>query len=134
MVEYDLILENDTNTNGYNQWFFFMMTNISKGTTVRLNLVNMENPWSFYASGLKPTVLSLKRFKATGYSWQRAGEHIRYDVGSLLKTRTSNWRYYTLSFSYTFEYVEDVVYFAMNFPYSYSKIQRTLADWSQRLG
>lgn len=39
--EYHLILQNDTNTVGYNQWFFFRVKNVKKGTTIKLNILNM---------------------------------------------------------------------------------------------
>jgi hypothetical protein len=54
----------------------FMMVNIPKGTLVKLNIVNMENPNSFYASGMKPAVLSLKQFRTTTKTWHRAGSDV----------------------------------------------------------
>ena len=39
--EYQLIIQNDSNTVGYNQWFFFRVKNIKKGVTIKLNILNM---------------------------------------------------------------------------------------------
>jgi cytosolic carboxypeptidase protein 2/3 len=38
---YDLILQNDINTRGYSQWFFFSVSNKVKGETYKFNIVNM---------------------------------------------------------------------------------------------
>jgi hypothetical protein len=38
--EFDLILENDINTRGNTQWFFFSMRNLSRKEKVRLNIIN----------------------------------------------------------------------------------------------
>ncbi len=40
-TDYHLIIQNDTNTIGYNQWFFFRVKNMRKGVTVRFNILNM---------------------------------------------------------------------------------------------
>jgi len=38
--EYDLYLQNDVNTQGNNQWFFFRVQNTHKNTTVTFNIKN----------------------------------------------------------------------------------------------
>lgn len=38
---YDLILQNDTNTKGHNQWFYFKVKNLRKNVKVRFNIVNL---------------------------------------------------------------------------------------------
>ena len=38
---YQLYLQNDTNTTGYIQWFFFRVTNTKKGRKVNFNIINM---------------------------------------------------------------------------------------------
>ena len=37
---YDLILQNDINTKGHNQWFFFKLINTKKHNKIRLNIIN----------------------------------------------------------------------------------------------
>jgi hypothetical protein len=39
--------------------------------------------------------------------------------------------YYTLSFSYTFKYTYDVVYFAYSQPYTYSDLQEDMSRWEK---
>ena len=38
--EYNLLLQNDTNTDKYSQWFFFQVTNTVKGMNVTFNILN----------------------------------------------------------------------------------------------
>ena len=57
--QFDLILENDTNTKGYNQWFFFMVMSFDRGSTVKLNVVNLVNKGSHFQKGMKPCIMSL---------------------------------------------------------------------------
>ena len=38
---YDLILQNDINTRGHNQWFYFKITNTKKNQKIKLNIVNL---------------------------------------------------------------------------------------------
>jgi len=39
--EYDLYLQNDVNTQGNNQWFFFKVQNTHKGSTIYFNIKNL---------------------------------------------------------------------------------------------
>ena len=38
--EYHLFISNDTNTLGYNQWFYFAVSNMRKGVTYSFKIVN----------------------------------------------------------------------------------------------
>ncbi len=40
VINYDLLLQNDVNTDGYNQWFYFRVSNTSKGLEVLFNIRN----------------------------------------------------------------------------------------------
>eukprot|EP00919_Chromeraceae_sp_WS-2016_P052371 GHVR01124301.1.p1 GENE.GHVR01124301.1~~GHVR01124301.1.p1 ORF type:complete len:130 (+),score=1.95 GHVR01124301.1:677-1066(+) len=60
--EYDLIIQNDINTKGNNQWFFFSTRNISKGSVVKFNLLNFTKSNSLFDYGMKPAVFSMMRF------------------------------------------------------------------------
>jgi hypothetical protein len=55
---YDLILQNDINTRGHNQWFFFKITNTKKNQKIKLNIVNLVKKESLFSYGLKPLVFS----------------------------------------------------------------------------
>ena len=40
--EFDLILQNDINSKGNTQWFFFSIKGVPKNTTLKINIVNMS--------------------------------------------------------------------------------------------
>ena len=44
--EYNLLLQNDTNTDRHSQWFFFQVCNTTKGMNVNFNILN----YVFYKS------------------------------------------------------------------------------------
>ena len=76
--EYDLILQNDINTNGHTQWFFFRIGNTRKGMKVVLNIINLAKPDSLYNYGMKILSYSTKNRLADGTGWHRVGADIDY--------------------------------------------------------
>lgn len=40
-TEFDLILQNDINTSGYTQWFYFAVTNRHRNRKIKVNIVNL---------------------------------------------------------------------------------------------
>ena len=58
--EYDLILQNDINTNGHTQWYFFRIGNTRKGEKVKFNILNLAKPDSLYNYGMKILCFSNK--------------------------------------------------------------------------
>lgn len=72
--EYDLVLQNDVNTRGHTQWFFFKVKSSMSGR-VRLNLVNHTKSDSLYNYGMRVLASSNKHLD---YQWQRVGENISY--------------------------------------------------------
>ena len=71
--EYNLLLQNDINTNGYSQWFFFKVTNTMEGSKVRFNILNFYRHNSLFKAGMKIVVYSAKESEAKNLSWHRAG-------------------------------------------------------------
>lgn len=77
--------------------------------------------------GMLPLLLSRKNHDSTGSGWLRTscGDHgdgysngvCYYPAPPELQSKS---RKYVLTFSHTFEYAEDEVYFAYCFPYAYS--------------
>ena len=57
---YQLYLQNDTNTTGYIQWFFFRVSNIKRGKKVNINIINMLRKTSLYSHGLQVMCYSVK--------------------------------------------------------------------------
>lgn len=46
--EYNLWMQNDINTRGHTQWFYFKVSNTKKGHRVKFNIVNYSKPDSLY--------------------------------------------------------------------------------------
>ena len=130
--EYDLYLEFDTETQGYTQWFYFSVKGFKPAHTVRFNIMNLTKPQSLYSKGLKPLIFSSK----TSQNWERGGFDISYLQNSLIKKviipgQPNN--YFTLSFSYTFIYADERVFFAQSYPYTYNQLNKYLKTLTSNL-
>jgi len=95
---FDLILQNDVNTKGHNQWFYFKVQNTKKNQKVRFNIVNLVKKESLFSYGLKPLVYSDK-LQSQGVGWHRGGIKVVYEKNNI-KRDHKNEQYYTLSFEY----------------------------------
>ncbi|KAL4495505.1 hypothetical protein ABPG72_020246 [Tetrahymena utriculariae] len=205
--EYNLILEFDSGTDHFTQWYFFRTLNIKKNTKVKFNIVNLYKERSLYEKGLRPVVFSQKAFEQKGEKWHRDCDNIQYtrnefkrinfsnmisnnnifiyqqlnqnnqqnlidqsinnqntqnsnqtnnnntntngtNCGSNLNNNSNNnaqnkkrnYRnslnmptvyYSTLSFTYTYKYEDDIVYFAHSVPYTYSNLTHYLSKLNQ---
>lgn len=109
--EYDLYLKNDYNSQGYGQWFFFKVTNTKVNKTYTFNIVNHFKPDSLHNQGMKPLMYSAKRAKLEGCGWHRVGKDVCYYPNGT-KKKNGGGCYYSLSFSFEFDYEDDEVYFA----------------------
>jgi cytosolic carboxypeptidase protein 2/3 len=58
--EFYLLIENDLNTYGYNNWFFFRLKNVDKGVR-RFTMVNMIKKTSFFGQGMLISIFSLAK-------------------------------------------------------------------------
>mmetsp|Transcript_43346 Transcript_43346/g.41755 ORF Transcript_43346/g.41755 Transcript_43346/m.41755 type:complete len:192 (+) Transcript_43346:587-1162(+) len=76
--EYDLVLQNDINTNGHTQWYFFRVSNTRKGQKVRFNIVNLAKPDSLYNYGMKILAFSQNSKQYQNKGWHRVGSDIFY--------------------------------------------------------
>ena len=76
--EYDLILQNDINTNGHTQWYFFKVGNTRKGMKVRFNILNLAKPDSLYNFGMRILCYSTNKRASDGVGWYRTGSDIIY--------------------------------------------------------
>lgn len=130
---YQLVLQNDTNTNGYNQWFFFRVENNScTKDTVAINIVNMSQKYSLFNEGMRISCYSETKAKVQKIGWHRAGNNIKFYSNGLYKFVDDNRKNFSsLYFNYTFEYSNDVVYFAMNIPFTYTKLTSMLNNYSR---
>ena len=68
-VEYNLWLENDLNTKGHTQWYYFKVVfKQDKPTKIQFNILNLGKPYSLYKLGMKPVVFSKRKFEESGLS------------------------------------------------------------------
>jgi cytosolic carboxypeptidase protein 2/3 len=152
-IEYNLWLENDTNTRGHTQWFYFKVAyrkipvRAEKKThKIRFNILNLAKTASLYQEGMKPCIWSKKKNDAEGTQWFRGGENVFYRQNNIPRSysvsdagkRPQNAfllsnnglgegasTYFTLSFEYVFEANKDEeVWFAHGIPYTYTDMNR----------
>lgn len=75
--DYHLLLQNDVNTGGHTQWFFFRVHNVKAGE-VRFNMLNLCKPDSLYNEGMKILVYSERIAALKDIGWHRGGTKISY--------------------------------------------------------
>ena len=125
--KYELFLHNDTNTSGYTQWFFFRVSNVKKGKTLNLNIMNFLRKTTKYSNGIKIWVYSRKNSENNNIGWHHTTEDVKYYKNFLYKlTRGKKDYYYTLSFNYTFKFDSDEVFFANCIPFTYTDLNKDL--------
>lgn len=122
--EYDLYMKLDTNTEGHMHWFYFSVSNIRSRRTIKFNIVNFTRTSNLFTSGLKPRVFSVQEVtKNQGPGWHLGGDNIIFSP-SKLNRHNLRRPFYQLSFTYTFQYTNDKVWFATSIPYTYSRLQK----------
>lgn len=84
MKEYHLVLQNDVNTKGYGNWFYFKLASKSKGKH-RFHIVNIQKNFSFFGYGMRPVVFSLQKMAQSGTEWHYDGYNLVYQRNELLK-------------------------------------------------
>ncbi|KAL4486341.1 hypothetical protein ABPG72_007127 [Tetrahymena utriculariae] len=122
--EYNLLLQNDINTKGYTQWFFFSVKKTHRNQSVKFNIVNFYKNGSLFNEGMKISIFSKKKYDLTKVSWFKGATDISYIKNNIVK-QNDNY-FYTLTFKCTFEYNDDEVFFAYNIPYTYTQLNQFL--------
>ena len=120
--EYNLLLDVDTETTSYTQWYYFSVFNPAKGF-IKFNILNFMKNESLYNEGMKPVVWSKIKYDKAGLGWHVDGLDIRYF--------SNKKNGYTLTFTHHFAYASDTVYFAMCYPYTYTELQNYLKKLSE---
>ena len=127
---YQLYLQNDTNTTGYIQWFFFRVSNTKKGRKVNFNIINMLRKTCIYNHGLKIMTYSTTAAAKENLGWHRDCYNSIYYANNLFVYNNNNASkkriLHSLSFDYEFKYDNDTVYFANCLPYFYSSLMKEL--------
>jgi hypothetical protein len=54
-------MQNDINTTGHTQWFYFRVQNTKRGQQVKFNIINYSKPDSLFNYGMKPAIYSEKK-------------------------------------------------------------------------
>ena len=129
---YQLVVQNDTNTNGYSQWFFFRVSGGRKGANVHFNIINLMKGYSLFNRGMKIYVYSEKHSELEKIGWHEGGNEISYNRNGLFKyIRDQKRCLSSLSFTYEFEHDNDTVYFANTLPYTYTDIFKELNEFQK---
>ena len=115
-------MQNDVNSKGYTQWFYFRVANTTAGNTVKFTVMNFTKSDSMFNYGLKIAVYSEKRAQQEEIAWTRECDNILYYPNGIKKVQVLSKQYYT------FMYDQDFVYFAYSVPYSYSDLRRDINE------
>lgn len=98
-VEYNLLMQNDINTNGHTQWFYYQVKNTRKNLNVTFKIMNFTKPDSLFNYGMKVSIYSEKRAENENVGWHKGGERISYYGNGIKKDITYTSKgYYTASF------------------------------------
>ena len=120
-LEYDLILQNDINTKGNTQWFYFRLTNPPKKQNIKINIVNLRKSDSLFNYGMMPCIFSNEANKKSNIGWIRKATNIKYFKNDH-QIENSRRYYYTLSFTISTPYENDVIRIAQCYPYTFSDL------------
>jgi cytosolic carboxypeptidase protein 2/3 len=84
-IEYNLWLENDLNTKGHTQWYYFKviykdiaLRAEKKTHKIKFNFLNLAKTSSLYQDGMLPCVWSKKKNEADGTGWFKGGGDVTY--------------------------------------------------------
>lgn len=124
--EYNLLLQNDVNSKGHTQWFFFKVTNTTKDLRVKFNILNLVKGASLYNQGMQIAIHSQAGLLSEGQGWFRGGDEISYFPNNYRRENVFSKTYFTMTFSYTFLESHDTVYFAYSVPYTYTQLNEFL--------
>lgn len=132
-TEYQLLLQEDFNTKGHLQWFYFRVKSmLPQGTAVRFSILNMVKPQSLYSMGMKPFVYSKQDFARNSVGWVNDGYDVGYFQNEIIRKKFSKGGktycvyYYTLHFSYKLKYDNDEIFFSQFIPWTYTDLMKYL--------
>ena len=84
-TEYDLYMQNDTNSGGNTQWFFFRVTNTKDKANIKFNIKNYSKQDSLYNKGMKILIYSQKGYDTKKVGWFYGGTDIKYYPNGIRK-------------------------------------------------
>lgn len=87
---------------------------------------------SLYNKGMKVSIYSQQCNNKKDIGWFRGGDDITYYRNGLYKLIKGTTRYLsTVSFTYTAEYNDDIIYFANSIPYTYTQLCKELNEFEK---
>lgn len=119
---YELSMQNDVNSRGHTQWFYFSCSDVVPGVEYTFWINNFYKKSSLYNDGMMPLGYSINDPER---GWHRCASDICYYKSTQRRSDDKGFLY-CLSFKYTFEHPDDTFYFANCFPYTYTNLQRHL--------
>ena len=93
---------------------------------MKFNILNFSKPDSLFNYGMKVTMYSQRKSENEKIGWYKGCTEITYYSNGIKKDPASVKTYYSLSFSHTFEYSDDELFFAFCYPYTYSDLQEDI--------
>lgn len=127
-TEYNLLLQNDVNSHGHTQWFFFKVSNTQRSLRVKFNIVNLVKGASLYNQGMQVAIYSQNAFLNSSQGWFRGGDDISYFPNGHRRENVASKTYFTMTFTYEFPEDNDTVHFAYSVPYTYTQLKEYLRD------
>mmetsp|Transcript_66276 Transcript_66276/g.176811 ORF Transcript_66276/g.176811 Transcript_66276/m.176811 type:complete len:1072 (-) Transcript_66276:128-3343(-) len=115
--EYELLLTNDTNSDGHSLWFYFAVSGMQEGQQVQFTILNFSKDKLIYSEGMQPVTFSWM----DGSGWSNTSCCDLVWKATPFKKKSGSC-YGTLSFTYVFRHSNDTVYFAYHYPYTYSML------------
>lgn len=114
-------MQNDTNSRGTNQWFYFSVEELKQNQEYVFNIVNFCKNDSLFNYGMMPVVYSTMAKQKMGIDWVRKGKDVSYYKCELQREGSSRY-YYKLSFTLSTKFQKDKLYIAHSYPYTFSKL------------
>ncbi len=125
--EYNCLMQNDINSKGHTQWFYFRVRNTRQGHPVKFNIQNYSKGNSMFNYGMKVAIYSELKAERESVGWHHGGTNISYLANNVRKDYSKIQYFYTVTFTHTFENTNDTVYFAYSVPYTLSDLRSDLA-------
>ena len=92
-----MLLDQDVNTHGYTNWFFFRAKSASAGRR-RFLILNMGKKSQFYKQNMKISIFSMKKWQEQEIQWFKGGENISFFQTDFPKNSEPNSYFYCLHF------------------------------------
>ena len=118
-------MQNDINTKGNTQWFYFRINNPPKKRPITLNIVNMRKNDSLFNYGMLPCFFSVVDWRTNRKGWTRAGTNVKYFKNNH-PVENSRRCYFTLSFTIRTPHEGDVLRVSQAYPYTTADLNNYL--------